>query len=373
MLIQRRHFLIGGAAAGLIPGLAGAQTQPARTAFDFADGKIRVPVRIKGVDVSTVLDSGGQYHAMDTKLARDLGVKASGKLSLSGIGGSATAKYSDPVDISVAGQSLAQTQFAVLDLSRLSQGVGQPVELLLGAPLFHRFLADIDFQSRTLALMESAKYETPDEGAMLPLTAQRLVKTAEVLWPKDSVQAMVDTGSDACLVLSPAAAERLGVLRQGPVSTALIAGLGGSALGKVTSAPMLTLAGQDFADVPITIAPREFGYEALIGCGLLSHCRAALDYPGGWLIMSARRDLPFRRDLTGLQASAQPTALRITHVARGGPAEKAGFRVGEKISAINGQPAVAANARLTDAVAGTKITFTLQGGKTRELTLARYY
>jgi S1-C subfamily serine protease len=65
--------------------------------------------------------------------------------------------------------------------------------------------------------------------------------------------------------------------------------------------------------------------------------------------------------------------LRILYVARGGPAEKAGFKAGEVVTAIDGQPAAAANAALTGAPAGRVVDFTLAGGAHRRLTLADYY
>jgi S1-C subfamily serine protease len=60
-------------------------------------------------------------------------------------------------------------------------------------------------------------------------------------------------------------------------------------------------------------------------------------------------------------------------VARGGPAEKAGFKAGEVVTLIDGQPAPAANAALVSAPVGRTLDFTLAGGAHRRLTLAEYY
>jgi hypothetical protein len=375
MFIQRRHFLIGGAAAGMIPGLAGAQEPPPvpRVPFDFTDGKIRLPVRIKDIEVSAVLDSGGQYHVMDAGLARTFGIALFDKVNLGTLSGNVSGRLSDPVDIVVAGQALPQSQFVVVDLSHMSQSVGRAVDLIIGQPLFRRFDVDFDFAQLTLAVMPPKDYVLPESGAMAPLATAARGMTVEAILPVGSVQATVDTGSEACLTFSPSAAKRLGVLKDGPVSTALIGGLGAARVGRVTSIKNVLISGQEFEDVPVVVSPREFGGDAVLGCGLLSHCHVAFDFPGDWLIFSDKQERPFRRDLTGLQASAEESALRVTHVAKGGPAEKAGFRIGEKIVALNGEPAAIANARMTDAAVGTKVAFGLQGGKTRTLTLARYY
>ena len=65
--------------------------------------------------------------------------------------------------------------------------------------------------------------------------------------------------------------------------------------------------------------------------------------------------------------------LRILHVARGGPAERAGFKAGDAVTAIDGETAATANANLTGAPAGRVVDFTLADGSHRRVTLAEYY
>ena len=375
MFIRRRELLIGGA-AGLIATGARAQTPdtrpPPTTPFDFTDDKIRIPVRIAGVDVSAMLDSGGQYHVIDGRLARDFKIKASGKVSLTSISGSAQGRYSDPVTIVVAGRTIEHTQFLVMDLSPFSRG-GQPVEMILGGPLFRRFAVDIDFEARRLAIIEPADLPVPDAGLMAPVVASGPYMTTEVQLGGGAVKATIDTGTTRPLIVSPSAAQRLGILRGAPVSTATFSGLAGPITAQITSVPSLFVGGHDFLDVPVLVAPAEFGAEANLGLGVLSRFHLGIDFPERWLLVSSPRDGPFWRDLTGLYGAIEGQALRITHVARGGPAEKAGFKKGERIAAIDGEAAPAANVRLTNAPAGKTVTFTLKGGRTRSLTLARYY
>ncbi len=377
-MIQRRHFLIGGAAAGLIPLIARAQeaAKPApgpRTPFTYTDGKIRVPVRVGQIDVSTVIDSGALYNSMDARLARDFHIASAGEVSLSAIGGSAKARFSDPLDISLGGKAIPQSQFAVLDLSKFSASVGQPVDLILGAPLFRAFVVDIDFETKTLALFDPDAFELPESGAMERIALMGGLMTAKVYLPHGSVEATVDTGSDAPLILSPSAALRLGVLGQGPESTARMTGIGGTVIGKITSTPTLGFAAQLFEDVPIQIAPREFGSDANVGCGLLSKFRVAVDFKHDWLVLSDVNKTPFKRDLTGLKATPQGAALKITHIATGGPAAAAGLKIGDIIQTMNGEPAVTANQRLIDAPAGTVLALGLRSRRAVNLNLARYY
>ena len=87
------------------------------------------------------------------------------------------------------------------------------------------------------------------------------------------------------------------------------------------------------------------------------------------------RDTPriadvFGRRTIGLQVEPAGQGLRITHVAAGSPGEKAGFKAGEVITAIDGRAATPA--ALRTALAGQTLSFTLVDGKLRNLTAARF-
>ena len=372
MLLHRRHLLIGSAAATLLPSLARADE--ARVPFDYSDGKIRIPVRVNGIEISTVLDSGAAYNAMDAKLARDFKIASNSRVDLKTIGGATHGPISDEIDLTVAGKAVPRSVFAVLDLSKVAAPGGQPVDLILGAPLFRRFVVDFDFVGRTMALYSSADYPLPDPGQALALAAADKLMTVQVFLPGGSVQATVDTGSDAPLILSPAAAARLNILKHGPVSTTLMAGLGGTSVGQITTVPQVGFGGQNFDNVPVQVAARDFGTEANIGCGLLNRFRTAADFDGGWLIVSpGGLETPFRKNLTGLSAAREAEGLRVRHVARSSPAQAAGFHEGDLIVAIDGAPALTATVQLADLPAGRSAAFTLKGGKIRTLTLAAYY
>ena len=77
--------------------------------------------------------------------------------------------------------------------------------------------------------------------------------------------------------------------------------------------------------------------------------------------------------MLGFYGEVEGSHIRITHVAPNSPAAQAGFRPGELVTAINGLAAPSANQVFREATAGATLTFTLQGGRTRSLRLARYY
>jgi predicted metalloprotease with PDZ domain len=92
-----------------------------------------------------------------------------------------------------------------------------------------------------------------------------------------------------------------------------------------------------------------------------------------WAAPGPNLAYPLPKDRTGLNGYLTGGALKILHVARGGPAERAGFKAGEMVVAIDGETAVTANARLAGAQPGRTLDFTLADGSHRRLTLADYY
>jgi predicted metalloprotease with PDZ domain len=74
-----------------------------------------------------------------------------------------------------------------------------------------------------------------------------------------------------------------------------------------------------------------------------------------------------------MNGSAGNDGVRVTHVAPGGPAEKAGLKVGDLVVSIDGEMALTANANLADAPVGRVLDLTLSDGSHRRLTLADYY
>ncbi|MDB5454207.1 MAG: hypothetical protein JWO33_2785 [Caulobacteraceae bacterium] len=186
--------------------------------------------------------------------------------------------------------------------------------------------------------------------------------------------ANVDIGNDLPLIVSPSPAARR-LLQGRPVSTALIGGEGSRVIAQVATARRLDFGGVSLADVPFQVAPRALGFDANFGLPVLRRFRLTLDFGGRrmWIVPGPNVGFPLPKDRTGLNGYLAGGVLRILHVARGGPAERAGFKAGDRVTAIDGEIAATANARLAGAPAGRTLDFTLADGSHRRLTLADYY
>ena len=86
---------------------------------------------------------------------------------------------------------------------------------------------------------------------------------------------------------------------------------------------------------------------------------------------------PFPKDKSGLVLGWADGALTVEFVAPGSPAAEAGWKEGERVAALDGEPASAewgkVFTRWSEAKAGTAVGLTFADGTERTLVLKEYY
>jgi len=368
---SRRAALGGLVALAATPSLAAATRLP----LNRWAGKLFVPVVVNGVGAEALLDTGSARTSIDRAFAAQAGIRGHGFFVGTFIQGRVRGAYAEAMTLHVGDASVSATGAVILDYGQLSRELGRPVQVVLGRELFESCVVDLDVERGEAMVRPRAGLEPGAGATMVPLrpshdrmAAPVTVEDVGPLW------ASVDLGADTPLILSPSAAARR-LLQNRPTSTALIGGEGSRAMAQVATAKSLAFAGARLANVPFQVAPRSLSYDAILGLPVLQRFALSLDFGGRrmWLTPGPNLTFPFAKDRTGLNGYLDGGALRILHVARGGPAERAGFKAGEVVTGIDGMPAAAANAALVNAPAGRTLEFTLADGSRRRLTLADYY
>jgi predicted aspartyl protease len=376
--LNRRTLLALGALALASPALAqGAVSVP----IQIIKGKIFIDVTVDGRPVQAMIDSGASYSGIDVRLAEDFGIVARGRrVALRHVQGSSKGRWADGVRLRVGGETVSRPML-VTDFGLLTASILHPVVVLLGADFLGAHVAQFDFDAGRLTLHARAGF-TPPAGVLVPLARPRGLSgeatpmTAPVVVEGVAIQALVDTGSQSPLIVSPSVARRLDLLEDRLVSTSPIGGIGGTSAGKITSLKTFAIGRQAFMDVPVQVTARSLGrIDANLGLEVLSRFNLWLDLAGGRMWLAARADQPpFARNLLGVFGIPDgDTAIRVTFVATGSPADQAGIEKGDIITLFNGKPANTAQVALADAPAGTPLTLTLENGQTRRLVLAPYY
>lgn len=374
------------ACAAPAPNEAGAPAAP----FELVNGvRVLVRVEVNGVAATALLDSGAHLNVLDAAFAARLGPEPrTAGPSVSGVGGASAATYIDGVTIKGAGLDLRDERVGVMDLTALSAGsVGRPVDMILGGRAFRDYVVDLDFDVRRIRFIEPGNFVPPANATRLTVERRSgLYVTRGSVESAPEGALVLDLGNSSPLILTRGFVEAQGVLSDRKVSTSLGRGLGGPSLADAFTVRRLAFGGRTFLDVPtVAMKTAEPVIElpdvvGNVGMPILSRFRMVADFGRGALYLAPRTgpEPAFLKNRSGVLGLPSGDRIRVQHVALGSPAEKAGWRVGDEIIAVDGVavgPGFAGSeaSRWSARPAGAEVRLTMADGSTRRLVLADYF
>jgi hypothetical protein len=353
------------------------------------EGLIMMLGSLKGRPARVLIDSGVSHVIVNHSFAQQAGLRRTGSARISAVAGSTSGTAYVGVVVDVGGVRVTANQAIGADLSQIGRVSGQEIDVIIGRDLFDFLIVDIDFPSRKIAFHNPRAYGPPPNAVPVPARAlgnglRYLPISVAGLAP---VKATFDLGARAALLMSGVYATRHGLMKGRPVSTFVSVGVAGPSASKIFTADGVNFAGLSLRGVPVVV-PAAWGNDArdidspiYVGLGLLSRFRIITDYPSEriWFVPSAQAtSQPFRKDRSGTQLVLEANVLRVMHVSEGSPAAAAGWRVGDRITAVNGRQVDATyyDSELHAwqyAAAGTAATLRLHDGSERRLILQDYY
>lgn len=347
--------------------------------------QMRFTAMLDGKPVSAILDTGASHSILSEAYARRARMTVSRRgRTATAIGGSVPTGWTGTSLIGFGGLSRAGGGIDIADLPMRSTGE-RAIEMIAGRDLIERYALDIDYPGRRFRLLRSGRMPYPGVSAPLriahapPAYVTRLTVAGRLLGP-----IIVDTGDGTSLTLSREAWRTLPLSPAPPETSALAYGIGGTIQLDLASLPRVALGRLTLDDVEVGIE-RTGGFSesaksaGRIGMGFLQRFRVLLDPAAGHMILAA---LPGAaaplRSTSGLQLSLARGRLSVLHVMRGSPADRAGWKGGDTICAVDGislaeQGAAAAGADWPFGVPGRTVTIGMCDGSTRRLTLSRFY
>ncbi len=358
--------------------------------FDFfRDERLFLPGTVNGHETSIVLDSGADATVLDQAFADEIGLSGSGELAAGGTGGRTTVQLATGVDIRIGELELNDLTVAILDLEGVAaRAVGRPIPVILGKEIFNETVVDIDYPERRIAFHDPARWRYEGDGGRVALREQdgdRNVAIAVEGLPPISVG--FDIGQGSALTLYEAYTTEQSLLDGRRSSTRRGGGVGGAVIGTVATLEKVEFGGVEFSAVPTGFAIDAEGSfdtareQGNLGTAIFRRFHMIVDYNNDALYLEPDpRSVgqPFAKNRAGFQGELQDEGLRVSHVAKGSPAEAGGWREGEIIVAIDGTD-VGADYwtsglwRWVSGPPGATIELTLQDGTRRTLTLAEYY
>jgi predicted aspartyl protease len=312
--------------AGHDPGRAAGAVRLARGGhalirFDLQNGHVWVRGVIGGSDsLWIVVDTGAASSAMDDALAKTLGLEQSGHHETLGAGGTQPSSSVSDVTIAIADLSIHRERLDTVDFGALSAQGGHPMQLVLGYELFESCIVRFDYAAGVMDVWDAAHASQNQPGVVVPMMLEEnhpYVEGALKVTGRAPLRGrfVIDTGSNAGLILAPDVAERESLARSFPRTLQAVGrGVGGERRNQVGRAESFALGELRF-DRPLVVMPDPAagrisapGTMGNIGGPLLGRCRVTFDYP--------RRRVRFERG-AGFDRPSASTRRRCAGSCRG--------------------------------------------------------
>jgi hypothetical protein len=349
-----------------------------------AGNQIRFRMTLNGQPVIALLDTGVSFSVLARQYveAQHLPVRAGGEAQA--VGGMVAIGWADTSILTIGGLTRTGGGLSVAQLPALATGSVEAVDLLVGRDLIGHMALDIDFARDRFRLLPTGRM--PFAGATAPLTISadhHVYVTRMTLGSRTLQPVIVDTGDGSMVTVT--AAEWRAANVGTPSTTAIAFGLAGPIVTWVAVVPELRLGTLRARAVEVRVEPPggfsdTIGVAGRIGTGFFQRYRVLLDPAAGHLVLSPGPDAdkPPLRSTSGLLLGLSKDRLRVLHVMRGGPAEAAGWKRGETICRVDGQPigpdyASSPLASWLIGAPGRTVSLGLCDGTVRALTLRSFY
>ena len=265
------HTLIG-ALLLAVPAAAGAGD------LRVSDQRLFVEVRVGGVAVEALLDSGAEMTLIDTAFAERLGLALTGNETARGTGGEQPARFAIGVDFAAVGVELEDRTVAVLDLSDVSRRlIGEPLAMVLGRELFDagRFRLDVEG-----GRLERIGNDTPPAGTALPLREHAGIRQIPLVIEGFGTWADFDLGNGSEMMIGRAFADRHGWLTpERHAGRAPGGGLGGEVLRDLVRLTSVRIAGVELGPVVAAVDATGHASDANLGVEQLRRFVLTIDFP----------------------------------------------------------------------------------------------
>jgi len=237
--------------------------------FDFYRNEIILEVKVNGKGpFSMMLDTGTDPSAIELTTARELGLKLI-PLGSPPVGGGNSPRQVYGVYlplVELGGIATRNLEAIAIDLSKISERIGKPIQGVLGHSLLKGRIVQIDYPNRIVRFYSQspfakmAKQPSTPTHTVLPFRYADNVLIDDVLVNGKKMTANFDTGSNGAFDLTPAAVIYLGMeeeVNRAPASSDV--GYNGVAENKKGELSNVTIGGISVAGAPVTFFAKGTG------------------------------------------------------------------------------------------------------------------
>lgn len=313
--------------------------------FKYIGNHIYLPIEIEGKKTLWILDTGASRTVIDTRYAKQIGLKLEGKMKGQGAGNKIDVYFVDLPSFGVEGIRFDKQKAIAIDLWKLTHKIiGVDAVGILGYDFLSRFVTKIDYAKEKISFYdpETFKYsgtgkvidfELMDNHLSMPMTVDG----------KYSGQWRFDTGAGSTGFHYPYAKEK-GITELDGVDF-VGHGAGGRLEAKGRKFNSIEFAGYSIPELVFSFPVEEMGgafaVKSLIGNignDILEHFVIYLDYKNSKMIVEKGDDFDrvFPMDKSGLQLMLDDNDnISTFFVSPGTPSDKAGFKEKDIIKKID--------------------------------------
>jgi len=345
--------------------------------FRLLNNHVYVEAMVNGKGPYTFIVDTGGHTLIAPRVAKEAGLQTLGEGSTSGAGeGKSTTGYAHYREIALGPVRLTDQPAFITDIyDRSIEGI--PVDGMVGFELFSRFAVSLDYGAKTMTVSDFAAFDPRGAGTPVPFKFYDHLPAVRGMIDNLPARFDIDTGSRSELdITSPFVGRHQLRDRYRPGITAITGwGVGGASRSYVVRVPSIMLGTVKVPSVVSGLSTDKGGsisdpsYDGNIGSGLLKRFAVTFDYQDQVMYLKLLDPPPADAghfDRSGLWINAADAGFTVTEVAAGGPAEVAGIRKGDVVTAINGQPA-----RIEELSDARTLLRSLPAGSTVELKLLR--
>lgn len=294
-----------------------------------------------------ILDTGSGGISLDSATINYFNIKptASDK-TIRGIGGIKAVEFALGHKLKLPGLTVDNLDFHINDYTLLTSVYGLKIDGIIGFSLLKRFIITINYDDSLICVYSPGTFKYPKGGTLLrpgfsaiPMQAAT-IKDGKLITNKF----YFDSGAGLCFLISEDFASDSVVFEKNKRLLATQAeGLGGKRPMQLTVVNSIKIGPYKFRKVPTYLFKDEFNVTAypntggLIGNDLLRRFNVVLNYPDQVIFLKPNKnfDHPFDYSYTGLGIYFEDGEVVVDDVMKGSPGEKAGFKSGDKILAVD--------------------------------------
>ena len=315
----------------------------------FTGGVVVVRAVLEGYpdSLNFIMDTGSGGISLDSAACVRLKIPSQpSDKTIRGIAGIRNVRFVYSQSLHFPNLRVDSLDFHVNDYDILSSVYGDRIDGIIGYTFFARYIVKVDYDSSLVKIYSRGSMKYPKGGFLLkPLLVNLPVQSARVRDAADlTARFYFDTGAGLCLLLSSDFVGDSSLLnsKKRPYQTQA-EGLGGKTTMKLTTIREFRLGPYKFHNVPTYIFDDEYNVTSypflggLIGNDILRRFNIILNYDRRdiYMMPNSHYREPFDYAYTGLGLYWVDGLVRVGDVMKDSPAEKAGFREGDIIVAMN--------------------------------------